>query len=153
MKCQAHIWNITDQNFEKTCKHNNLKNSKHCLYHLGHNPVDVDQYYLITEAIKTDEDYYNHEQIKQLVNSRNMILHRANPGMVPLTKYVRLKGKKFLWIDTYAIVDPEDFDEVMKYRWYLSKIGYAMTKFEGVEVEMGAFVLAMAKRDKRKFKK
>lgn len=44
-----------------------------------------------------------------------------------------------------AIVDDDNYDEVMKYKWHLSNSGYCVTKdITGQDVEMGAFVMFLA---------
>jgi hypothetical protein len=61
-----------------------------------------------------------------------------------------LKGKKYLWIETFAIVDDYNYDEFMEYRWYL-KDGYAVTKIEGKEIEMGRMVLGLEDMRKSRY--
>ena len=64
-------------------------------------------------------------------------------GLTPHKKISKsYKGKVILTKDKLAIVDKEDFERVMAYKWYFSN-GYAMrhSKFKGKTVLMSHFIL------------
>lgn len=63
-----------------------------------------------------------------------------------MAKLIPLRGKNC--VDKFAIVDDEDYEDLMKYKWRMRKDGYAITTFDYHTISMHRLILQLSRHDK-----
>lgn len=117
-----------------------------CLYHQFITIEEITPFYekqkqLLDNKQKVDVKKQVHEAKKQEqeeIEKYNEELLKEHPGEIPLRD---MSGK----IVNFALVDPEDYDEVMKYKWHQAKqhngLIYARSNFNNTSILQHHFIL------------
>src|SRR5436190_14009280 len=140
-KCQGATWNGQNKDFEYNCRNPIIKGGLYCINHADFNPKDMTDFNVINECLLNGQ--YNENTLVLLIDKRNNILLKNNQGSIPLVKDVKLFNKDYVMIESFSLIDAENYDEFIDYKWFLNSEGYCETILDGKPVLMHNLVVAL----------
>lgn len=116
-----------------------------CRYHKDCKQEDIQTFNLKQEVkLKKKQEAENQKAQKEQIQLYNQTLLDKHPGEIPL----RDKTGKII---NFALVDEEDYDNVMKYTWHQAKqdnnLTYVQSHINGIKTKLHHFILGKPNND------